>query len=145
MMCANKTNGLFELTACIFGTAERRMLFGRLRHFRIRIRKTAEAVASYLTLLGCDSVIITGTTTSGCVRATVLDAFSLNYHVALVEELLDRSQASHAVNLCDMNAKYADVVKTSEVVAFLDSLSSGMYELPKGSGAVAREKHAVNY
>lgn len=104
-------------------------------------------MASYLTLLGCDSVIITGTTTSGCVRATVLDAFSLNYHVALVEEgCFDRSQASHAVNLCDMNAKYADVVKTSEVVAFLDSLPSGMYELPKGSGTVAREqKRAANY
>ena len=44
MMCANKTDGLFELTACIFGTAERRMLLGRLRHFRIGIGKTAEAV-----------------------------------------------------------------------------------------------------
>ena len=70
-------------------------------------------LASYLTLLGCDSLIVTGTTTSGCVRATVLDAFSLNYRVALAEEgCFDRSQASHAINLCDMNAKYADVVKT---------------------------------
>ncbi len=70
-------------------------------------------MASYLTLLGCDSVIVTGTTTSGCVRATVLDAFSLNYRIALAEEgCFDRSQASHAINLCDMNAKYADVVKT---------------------------------
>ena len=42
-------------------------------------------MASYLTLLGCDSVIVTGTTTSGCVRATVLDAFSLNYRIALAE------------------------------------------------------------
>ena len=59
-------------------------------------------------MLGCDSVIVTGTTTSGCVRATVLDAFSLNYHVAIAEEgCFDRSQASHAINLCDMNAKYA--------------------------------------
>ncbi len=73
-------------------------------------------MASYLTLLGCDSVIVTGTTTSGCVRATVLDAFSLNYRIAVVEEAcFDRSQASHAINLCDMNAKYADVVKTAEV------------------------------
>ena len=70
-------------------------------------------MTSYLTLLGCDSVIVTGTTTSGCVRATVLDAFSLNYRIALAEEgCFDRSQASHAINLCDMNAKYADVVKT---------------------------------
>ena len=79
-------------------------------------------MTSYLTLLGCDSVIVTGTTTSGCVRATVLDAFSLNYRISLAEEgCFDRSQASHAINLCDMNAKYADVVKTSEVLEFFDS------------------------
>lgn len=91
-------------------------------------------LTSYLTLLGCDSVIVTGTTTSGCVRATVLDAFSLNYRIALAEEgCFDRSQASHAINLCDMNAKYADVVKADEVVEFFDSLPAGMYDLPKGS------------
>jgi maleamate amidohydrolase len=91
-------------------------------------------LASYLTLLGCDSVIVTGTTTSGCVRATVLDAFSLNYRIALAEEgCFDRSQASHAINLCDMNAKYADVVKTDEVLKFLEQLPSGMFDLPKGS------------
>ncbi len=91
-------------------------------------------LASYLTLLGCDSVIVAGTTTSGCVRATVLDAFSLNYRVALAEEgCFDRSQASHAINLCDMNAKYADVVKTQEALAFLDGLPAGMFDLPKGA------------
>jgi nicotinamidase-related amidase len=91
-------------------------------------------LTSYLTLLGCDSLIVTGTTTSGCVRATVLDAFSLNYRIALAEEgCFDRSQASHAINLCDMNAKYADVVKSDEVVEFFDSLPAGMYDLPKGS------------
>jgi nicotinamidase-related amidase len=91
-------------------------------------------MASYLTLLGCDSVIVTGTTTSGCVRATVLDAFSLNYRVAVAEECcFDRSQASHAINLCDMNAKYADVVKTHEVIEFFDSLPDGLFELPKGA------------
>ena len=71
-------------------------------------------MARYLTLLGCDSVVVTGTTTSGCVRATAVDAFSLNYRVALAEEgCFDRSQASHAISLCDMHAKYADVVKTA--------------------------------
>ena len=90
-------------------------------------------MASYLTLLGCDSVIVTGTTTSGCVRATVLDAFSLNYRISIAEEgCFDRAQASHAINLCDMNAKYADVIKTAEVLAFFDTLPSGMFELPKG-------------
>ena len=102
-------------------------------------------MASYLTLLGCDSVIVTGTTTSGCVRATVLDAFSLNYRVALAEEgCFDRSQASHAINLCDMNAKYADVVKTAEVLAFLDTLPQGLFDLPPGTAAPA-PKAAANF
>jgi maleamate amidohydrolase len=95
-------------------------------------------LASYLTLLGCDSLIVTGTTTSGCVRASVLDAFSLNYRITLAEEgCFDRAQASHAINLCDMNAKYADVVKTAEVLAFVDTLPGGMFDLPKGVAAPA--------
>ncbi len=90
-------------------------------------------MASYLQLLGCDSVIVSGTTTSGCVRATVLDAFSLNFRVAVAEEgCFDRSQASHAINLCDMNAKYADVVKTAEVLAYFDTLEKGLFDLPGG-------------
>jgi maleamate amidohydrolase len=102
-------------------------------------------LASYLTLLGCDSIVVTGTTTSGCVRATVLDAFSLNYRVAVAEEgCFDRSQASHAINLCDMNAKYADVVKTAEVLSFLDGLPSGLFELPSGSRPVP-PKLAANF
>jgi len=93
-------------------------------------------MTSYLTLLGCDSVVVTGTTTSGCVRATVIDAFSQNYHVAIAEEgCFDRSQASHAINLCDMNAKYADVVSTAEVLAYFDTIEKGLFDLPKGSPA----------
>jgi maleamate amidohydrolase len=105
-------------------------------------------LTSYLTLFGADSLIVTGTTTSGCVRASVIDAFSLNYRIALAEEgCFDRSQASHAINLCDMNAKYADVVKSAEVLAFFDTLPAGMFELPKG--VAAPEPHpmrkAANY
>lgn len=93
---------------------------------------------SYLVLLGCDSVIVTGTTTSGCVRATVIDAFSNNFHVAIAEEgCFDRSQASHAINLCDMNAKYADVVKTDEVLAYFSTLADGLFDLPKGAAKAA--------
>jgi maleamate amidohydrolase len=89
---------------------------------------------SYLVLLGCDSVVVTGTTTSGCVRATVLDAFSNNFHVAIAEEgCFDRSQASHAINLCDMQAKYADVVKTEEVLTYFAGLPKGMFDLPAGN------------
>jgi nicotinamidase-related amidase len=90
-------------------------------------------MTGYLTQLHCDSVVITGATTSGCVRATVLDAFSYNFRVALVEDgCFDRSQASHALTLCDMNAKYADIVKADEVLAYFDTLKEGMFELPKG-------------
>ena len=86
-------------------------------------------------------MIVTGTTTSGCVRATVLDAFSLNYRISLAEEgCFDRSQASHAINLCDMNAKYADVVKTSEILGYLERLPSGMFDLPKGTAIAAPAK-----
>src|SRR5262249_24930572 len=92
---------------------------------------------------------VTGTTTSGCVRASVLDAFSLNYRITLAEEgCFDRSQASHAINLCDMNAKYADVVKTSEVLEFLQKLPSGMFDLPRGSEVRAPDpapKRAASY
>ena len=89
---------------------------------------------SYLTLLGCDSVIVTGTTTSGCVRATVLDAFSNNYRVIVAEEgCFDRSQASHAINLCDMHAKYADVIPAAEVLDYIGQLPAGMFDLPKGT------------
>jgi len=91
-------------------------------------------LASYLTLLGCDSVVVVGTTTSGCVRASVVDAFSLNYRVSLPEEgCFDRSEASHAVSLCDMHAKYADVVPTAEVLAYFDRLATGLFELPAGA------------
>jgi maleamate amidohydrolase len=83
---------------------------------------------SYLVLLGCDSLIVTGTTTSGCVRATVIDAFSSNYRVSVVEDgCFDRSQASHALSLCDMNAKYADVISSAEVLKFIHGLSSDLF------------------
>ena len=93
---------------------------------------------SYLVLLGCDSVIVTGTTTSGCVRATVLDAFSNNFRVTVAEEAcFDRSQASHAINLCDMQAKYADVLPVDEVKRYLASLPKGLFELPRGVAPTA--------
>lgn len=94
---------------------------------------------SFLVLLGADSLIIAGTTTSGCVRATVVDAFSNNYRVAIVEEgCFDRSQASHALSLCDMNAKYADVVRLEETLAYIETLPKGLFNLPAGGAAALR-------
>jgi maleamate amidohydrolase len=89
-------------------------------------------------LLGCDSVIVVGTTTSGCVRATVVDAFSLNYRVTLAQEgCFDRSEASHAVSLCDMHAKYADVVPTEEVLSYFAGLPADLFDLPAGGPRAA--------
>jgi maleamate amidohydrolase len=95
-------------------------------------------LASFLTLLGADSLLVVGTTTSGCVRASVVDAFSDNYRVTLVEEgCFDRSQASHALSLCDMHAKYADVAKLDEVVKFIGTLQKGLFDLPKAERPAA--------
>ena len=97
----------------------------------------ATPLQSYLTLLGCDSLLVAGTTTSGCVRATVLDAFSANYRVAVIEDAcFDRSQASHAVSLCDMHAKYADIVESAEVIDLISALPAGMFDLPAGELAM---------
>ncbi|MCC2613938.1 isochorismatase family protein [Neorhizobium sp. Rsf11] len=94
---------------------------------------------SYLQLLGCDSLIVTGTTTSGCVRATVLDAFSQNFRLTVVEDgCFDRSQASHAINLCDMHAKYANVRPSGEVLDYFGTLEDGLFELPSGKGMATR-------
>ena len=93
----------------------------------------------YLIHLRCDSLLVTGTTTSGCVRATVVDAFSANYRVTVVEDgCADRSQASHAINLCDLNAKYADVVASPEVIDYINQLPDGLFDLPKGDPDAAR-------
>lgn len=87
---------------------------------------------AFLNDLGADSLIVTGTTTSGCVRASVIDAFSMNLRVVIAEEgCFDRSEASHAINLCDMNAKYADVVSTEEALAYVDGIDAD-YNLPTG-------------
>ena len=83
-------------------------------------------------------MIVVGTTTSGCVRATVVDAFSLNYRVILAEEgCFDRSEASHAVGLCDMHAKYADVLPTVEILSYFDQLPTDLFDLPAGSRSPA--------
>jgi nicotinamidase-related amidase len=86
-------------------------------------------LAGYLVDLQADSVIVCGGVTSGCVRATVIDAFSLNYRVAVVEEgVFDRGEVSHAVNLFDMDEKYADVVSLSDALPYLDGLREGLFD-----------------
>ncbi len=78
---------------------------------------------SFLNLIGVDTLLFCGGTTSGCVRASVIDAFSYNFRVSVIEEcVFDRGQASHKINLFDMNSKYADVVSVAEVKEHMASL-----------------------
>ena len=77
----------------------------------------------YLTTKGTDCLIICGTTTCGCVRATVVDAFSYGYPTFVVEECcFDRSRFSHLVNLFEMNQKYADVMTLEETVGLIENI-----------------------
>lgn len=70
-----------------------------------------------------DTLIVTGATTSGCVRGTVVEAASYDYYVVVPEECVaDRAEVPHKVNLFDMEMKYADVVPTGEVIDYFVSL-----------------------
>lgn len=83
------------------------------------------SLASTLTAIGVDSVILTGLTTSGCVRATCVDSMSCGFTTSVVREACgDRHPAPHEANLFDMHAKYADVVGEAEVLEFLGSLKN---------------------
>ena len=80
-------------------------------------------LVSHLIDLGVDTLFVTGCTTSGCVRASVADAFAYNFSVVVPEECVyDRGPTSHAVNLWDMNAKYADVMPLAEAIAKLPEM-----------------------
>jgi maleamate amidohydrolase len=83
------------------------------------------SLASTLTTLGIDTAIITGLTTSGCVRATCVDACSHGFIPIIVAEACgDRHAAPHQANLFDMNAKYGDVVIEAEAVAYLEGIAA---------------------
>ncbi len=81
------------------------------------------ALTSYLIDLAADTLVVTGCTTSGCVRGSVVDAFAYNFRVAVPEDAVyDRSHVSHAVNLFDMSEKYADVMPAAELAEKLAAL-----------------------
>jgi maleamate amidohydrolase len=80
-------------------------------------------LASLLVAAGCDSVIVTGASTSGCVRATVVDAVQHGFRPIVPREAVgDRSPDAHEASLYDIEAKYGDVVSVDEVVAHLEEL-----------------------
>ncbi|MCL6448125.1 MAG: isochorismatase family protein [Armatimonadetes bacterium] len=78
---------------------------------------------SYLIKLGIDTIIIVGGSTSGCCRATAVDAVTRNYNVAMVEDAVyDRIQLSHKASLLDLWMKYCDVIDTRQVLDYFKSL-----------------------
>lgn len=81
-------------------------------------------LVAHLQQWGVRSLIVCGESTSGCVRASVVEGFSNGFHVTVVEEcVFDRSMLSHKVALFDMHHKYADVLHVDEVVSHLSGLT----------------------
>ena len=94
------------------------------------IKKSAPSVFQgtplmfHLTYEGIDTIIACGETTSGCVRASVVDGATYRFRMGVVEECcFDRTQASHWMNLFDMNRKYAEVMPKAQAIAYMDSIA----------------------
>jgi maleamate amidohydrolase len=90
------------------------------------LRKTSPSafwgtpLAGHLNYLDVDTLIVCGESTSGCVRASVVDGCTYRYRMMVVEEgVFDRHQACHAINLFDMDQKYADVIPAAEALDYL--------------------------
>ena len=80
-------------------------------------------LASTLTMQSVDTAIVTGCTTSGCVRATVMDALANGFRpIVPIECVGDRAQEPHQANLFDIGAKYGDVMPLQEVLEYLEQL-----------------------
>jgi len=91
------------------------------------LRKNAPSVfwgtplTAYLTAAHVDTLLVAGESTSGCVRASVVDGRTHGYSMVVAEEcVFDRHEAAHAMNLFDMHQKYADVIPLSDILAWLD-------------------------
>jgi len=83
----------------------------------------------HLVSLGVDTLVVAGESTSGCVRATVVDGKSHRFRMLVPEPcVFDRDDASHAINLYDLDQKYADVIGLAEAIAYLRSVA------PAGGG-----------
>jgi len=76
---------------------------------------------SHLHMQGVDTVVITGCTTSGCVRASAVDSLQYGFHtIVVLDGVGDRAQGPHEANLFDIDAKYADVVSANDVLEHIN-------------------------
>ena len=100
----------------------------RAPHDHLIVKKGASAffgtsLAALLTGLGCDTVLVCGATTSGCVRATAVDAVQSGFPVLVPRECVgDRAPGPHEANLFDIQAKYGDVIGVEDAVGYLGGL-----------------------
>ncbi len=93
------------------------------------IRKTrasaffGTSLVAHLVQLNVNQLLVCGNSTSGCVRASVIEGFMHGFRVAVVEEcVFDRNWLSHKVNLFDMHSKYADVIFLKDGLAYLKKI-----------------------
>ncbi|MDE0170249.1 MAG: isochorismatase family protein [bacterium] len=99
-------------------------------------------LVSHLNMMGADSLILVGTTTSGCVRASAVDALSYDFLVTIPHEaVFDRGELSHKIALFDLHMKYVDVTDLEDVLDYLDHLEEGLFDrtYPPAAEAARRE------
>lgn len=83
------------------------------------------SLAATLTAAGIDTLMITGCTTSGCIRASAVDAVQNGFRPIVVRECVgDRHDGPHEANLFDINAKYGDVISKTEALKYIKSLKA---------------------
>jgi maleamate amidohydrolase len=91
---------------------------------------------SLLVALGVDTLVVTGCSTSGCIRAAAIDGISHGYRMIIPEECVsDRAEGPHRANLFDIDSKYGDVVPLAQVIEYLEGLPA--------DGAAARSTAAA--
>lgn len=84
----------------------------------------ATGLLTHLVQLGIDTVLLTGCTTSGCVRASAVDAFSSGFRVGVIADAVyDRTQTAHEASLFDLSSKYADLVSTDAASEYLEGMN----------------------
>lgn len=96
---------------------------------------------SHLVNLQADSLILAGSTTSGCVRATAVDGLSYDFKVTIPHEaVFDRGDTSHKMALFDMHMKYIDVTDLSDTLQYLEGLEAGLFDdvYPPAAKAAAK-------
>ena len=101
-------------------------------------------LAGFFIQMGVDTVIACGESTSGCLRASVVEGFTYSFRMIVPEETAyDRHQACHAINLFDMNQKYADVIPAAEVLEYLRGWKPEEEDLPSAVAPVPAPAVAV--